>query len=345
MARNVDRRSNVIALNDAVQASNRSAGTAPEFGKFKRAPSRAILSLGSYYVLGQEGSSGYYRLPRPSGGDIGKVVAVRNIGTAATRVHVLSDMAVGKDSDTYHDVLATGRIVLFVADSTDRYGILGDSVDHASQQLGVTAFSGGGNTSAVSITSAFCQVSTSAAHLDSVALNDGIAGEITVRNDGANDVGVFPPIGLGAQIESLGADTVYPLASGSTQVFYRASATQWYTKNKGLRFVGRATGGSDYDEVAMSTRNNTEVSLDISAKLPPSAYGKPVYMNIRCVHSSYVQFSVSDGTNGFLRVVGSSGGVWNAGIIETTAAGAITYVISSAAGSQDIYILGWWVEG
>jgi hypothetical protein len=137
--RNVDRRDSVGALNDAVQASNRSRGTAPEFSKFVRAPATAILSLGKYYVVGQDGSASYYRLPRPSSGDIGKTISIRNIGSAATRLYVLPDMAIGTDSERYLDVAPDGRIVMLVADSSDRYGVL-----DGSKSVNVQSFSTNG---------------------------------------------------------------------------------------------------------------------------------------------------------------------------------------------------------
>jgi len=125
VSRNVDRRSSVAALNDAVQASNRTSGTAPEFGQFVRAPVTSILQLGKYYVVGQEGSAGYYRLPRIKSGDIGKTVSMRSLGTASSRVFVSPDMRVGDDSSTYYDVEPNGRVVIFIADSQLRYGLIG----------------------------------------------------------------------------------------------------------------------------------------------------------------------------------------------------------------------------
>jgi len=220
-----------------------------------------------------------------------------------------------------------------------------------SADIGITAFSGGGNASAVAITERYSTITTCAADGDSVILPAApVAGQVyEILNDTANDCNVFP--GDGDTIDSIAADTAYPLAGGSCQKFMAISAAAWKTLNKGQRLVG-GTAVINSATNSVMTRDATFNELDTSGWLPPSAYGKPSLWSITTSHTSAVTFAVrssgaadaaitaiwakSDTASNFFRTVGT---------IAMPTNGKVEYYVSAAAGTQAMYLIGYWVEG
>lgn len=90
----------------------------------------------------------------------------------------------------------------------------------------VTAHAGGGQASATQLTSELNFVTTAASAGDSVRLPFAGPGRVvTVFNDGANAIDVFP---LSTEaIDALGADTAYSLAAGASRQFFGKSAGVW----------------------------------------------------------------------------------------------------------------------
>lgn len=92
---------------------------------------------------------------------------------------------------------------------------------------GITAFAGGGQGSAVELTTRFNEVATVATLADSVKLPTAAAGLVrTVVNNGANAMDLFP--GSGDNIDGTGVDTAVSIAAGSSVTLWAADATNWY---------------------------------------------------------------------------------------------------------------------
>ena len=118
------------------------------------------------------------------------------------------------------------------------YGIQGGSrarflVEEISQigassvTTGITAFAGGGQGSAVELTTTLNEISTVATTADSVKLDAAVAAyskRRTLINKGANACDVFPASGddLGA-----GVDTAVSLAAGANITYESYDATNW----------------------------------------------------------------------------------------------------------------------
>ena len=94
----------------------------------------------------------------------------------------------------------------------------------------LTAFSGGGQSSALALTKQFNFVSTVAAAGDSVRLPASVAGEwVTVFNGGANSLQVF---GAGTDtIDGIATGTGEPLAAGKIGIYYCNAAGTWVSGN------------------------------------------------------------------------------------------------------------------
>lgn len=92
----------------------------------------------------------------------------------------------------------------------------------------ITAHAGGGQGSAVLLTSDINRVTTVGSAGDSVVLPAAVVGmEITVTNAaGVNSMNVFPA--SGEQINAAGANAAFAVAAGKTAVFSSAKLTQWH---------------------------------------------------------------------------------------------------------------------
>jgi hypothetical protein len=101
----------------------------------------------------------------------------------------------------------------------------------SSIQTGLTAFAGGGQGSAVALTAGFNEVGTAATAGDSVKLPTAVAGTtVTVKNDGATAIDVFPF--LGDTINDGSANTAVRVAPQSTVSFVAINATNWEADNQ-----------------------------------------------------------------------------------------------------------------
>ena len=224
------------------------------------------------------------------------------------------------------------------------YGTITSSVT-----TGITANTDQNQTNATVLTSAYNIVTTSATHGDSVLLPAASAGRpIAVINDGAKDVAVFPA--SGDAIESLGANTQYYLASGSRQVFVPKDSTTYLTLNRGTRYVSRgALSAYDITDLENDDDNDWK-EFDMSAIIPPSAYGKLVRVRVGMIGGAtgqmdFRQKGLSNSINGY------GVGYWNnaqeaAGVeILCDSAGAVEYKLSATVTSGSIAVNGWRVEG
>lgn len=99
---------------------------------------------------------------------------------------------------------------------------------YANAAVGFTAFSGGGQGSAVPMTGDINVVATVAAAGDSVLLPQAVAGrEITITNAAAtNSMNVFPF--LADKINALSANAAFAVAAGKTCTFICPASLQWY---------------------------------------------------------------------------------------------------------------------
>jgi hypothetical protein len=92
---------------------------------------------------------------------------------------------------------------------------------------GITAHAGGGQGSAVPLTTVINRVTTVGTAGDSVVMPASAPGmQIMVANAAANSMNVFPA--SGDAINALGANAAYALAAGKTATLYCANAGQWH---------------------------------------------------------------------------------------------------------------------
>ncbi|MBU6231404.1 hypothetical protein KGP36_01945 [Patescibacteria group bacterium] len=91
---------------------------------------------------------------------------------------------------------------------------------------GITAHSGGGQASAVPLTTTLNRVATVAADGDSVKLPAGTPGaEITVQNAGAHTLDVYPA--TGEYIDAGAQNAAVTIAAGKSYTFFCALAAYW----------------------------------------------------------------------------------------------------------------------
>lgn len=121
---------------------------------------------------------------------------------------------------------------------------------------GITAHAGGGQTSAVALTTYFNNITTCATAGDSVKLLTATAGQIqVVTNNGATAVDVFPF--LGDTINGGSADAAIRLAVGETIVFTCIDATDWKAD-----FAGAGTVGNPSLPVGTTNKGFYQVSTN-----------------------------------------------------------------------------------
>jgi hypothetical protein len=131
-------------------------------------------------------------------------------------------------------VLPPNGVYLLIAASTVSWACDGVGAGAAgalptvSSVNGLTAFSGGGQGSALLVPAQFNRVTTVGAANDSVKLPPAVAGvQITIANAAAaNSMNVFPA--TGEAINALGANAAYALAANKTANFYCMVAGQWH---------------------------------------------------------------------------------------------------------------------
>jgi hypothetical protein len=108
-------------------------------------------------------------------------------------------------------------------------GFGGPGLATQSTTNGITAFAGGGQASAVLLTSMVNRVTTVATAADSVKLPVSAVGmSITIINAAAaNSMNLFP--NTGESINALAANAAFAVAAGKTVTAYCANAGQWHT--------------------------------------------------------------------------------------------------------------------
>ena len=146
----------------------------------------------------------------------------------------------GSGTDTIDDVAtATGviqmvnSVVLYVCTAAGKWYANGlgtgfnGSFETQSYTDGLTAHAGGGQGSAVAITTMISRFTTVATAADSAILPTGVAGmSVTVINAGANAMSVFPD--TGSQINAGGANVSVSIPAGKTANFVTTLAGAWH---------------------------------------------------------------------------------------------------------------------
>lgn len=118
----------------------------------------------------------------------------------------------------------------------------------------ITAFAGGGQSSATALAKDINRISTCASTGDSVKLPAGVAGMcVFVHNDGANAADIFPF--LGDFIDSLAADTAIQLKAGKNVMLFCTSTGKWKSFSGG-------GGSSRVVSSSLSLANATAITID-----------------------------------------------------------------------------------
>ena len=163
----------------------------------------------------------------------GLTIAVTNHGAKAMQVY-------GSGTDTINDVAygtgvsqMVGSEVIYVATSQGKWYANGlgtgysGSFETQSYADGLTAHAGGGQGSALPITTMISRFTTVATTGDSAILPIGVAGmSITIINASANSMNIFPDVG--STINAGAANVAYALAAGKTAQFVTTIAGAWH---------------------------------------------------------------------------------------------------------------------
>lgn len=265
--------------------------------------------------------------------------------TDVSHVHSLRDAIQGLQAEVGSDLLESGSLRRHVSDVT---GVT----------LGVTAFSGGGQANATALINSHTEVTTGAAHGDSVKLPSPTVGDMyTVQNKTGFDVNVFPQ--TGHEIEDFGVNGAYPLADGSLQMFRAVTATKWVRLNKGRRFRG-LDGGANTFQTESGIVVGPFTNVSIASLVPPSGRA---FDNTK-----------NEGSRGAFRISVSSTGAWEqlllrapspfpnlamvvnklgtanetfyeSGEIGIPDDAVLEYSLVSAVTSLSMILEGYWVEG
>lgn len=163
---------------------------------------------------------------------INKAVILKNDGVNYADVFPFS-------GDTINDGSANAAIRIYPGQTIGFYGINTINWETNSQAGGpeavsvttnITAFAGGGQTSATQLVSGYNLVKITATAGDSVKILPAIVGiRQTVRNNGASVLAIFPS--SGNTINSLAADASISLLPGFSLTFVATSTSAFYTEN------------------------------------------------------------------------------------------------------------------
>lgn len=133
--------------------------------------------------------------------------------------------------DDNPQVAAVGDEIAAFRTGQDDIGILTEDISKmglSSVTAGITAFSGGGQGSAVELITTINKISTVAAPADSVKLDAAVAAyskRRTILNNGVSACDVFP--GSSDDIGA-GVDTAVSLAAGANITYESYDATNWF---------------------------------------------------------------------------------------------------------------------
>lgn len=137
---------------------------------------------------------------------------------------------------------------------TGLFDIVRDDLVLVSVNEGITAFAGGGQASATLLTKTLNEVSTVATAGDSVKLPTAFAGkEITVINNGANPVDVFPS--TDDKINELAVNAAFSVQAQSRVIFTAYNSTNWSIIISSADFIS----GIDTSTQTFSSANTAQV--------------------------------------------------------------------------------------
>lgn len=235
---------------------------------------------------------------------------------SATDTLVFGTGASGTTTKTVADTTSTQTLTNKTLGSTTFSGLF-----YELAQNSVTAFSGGGQTSATQLTGQTCRVTTVAAIGDSVKLPVSVAGlEVLVINSGANAMQVF---GAGTDtIDGLATATGVSQMVNSLVIYTCAAAGAWFSEGlatgyggPGLQtvaFVNSITafsGGGQSSAVALTGQYNrvsVAAASGDSVRLPTSAAGLQVTIDNQGANPIQVFGASTDTINGVATATGVS---------------------------------------
>lgn len=207
---------------------------------------------------------------------------------------------------------------------------------------GLTAFSGGGQASGTALTPGYNEITTSAVAGDSVKLPAAAAGKVvTVKNDGATAIDVFPA--TGDTINDGSANAAIRVSPGSTVGFVSIDATNWEASNQVLGSGDGAVGAPSMSfatqpDMGLYKVSATEVGVSVSG-------AKSISVNA----SGLVADHITEKTSGFglsldkpiirqpgtAKAVNTTGAITAAelagGFITSTSAATVTATLPTAA--------------
>lgn len=157
-------------------------------------------------------------------------------GGARTVIGGSLDIVSGGDLD----IESGGAIKIAGTDVTAEVAALSNGAGATSATAAATAYAGGGQGSATAITTAYTRFATVATNGDSGKLPTGALGKrITVKNDGAANLAIFPA--SGGAINGGSADASVTLYPGEEVTFTATSATAWETPETDAKLKGDQT--------------------------------------------------------------------------------------------------------
>lgn len=169
----------------------------------------------------------------------------------------------------------------------------------------ITAFAGGGQGSAVQLTSTVNNITTVATAGDSVKLPEAIAGLVViVQNNGANAADVFPA--TGETINGGSANAAVSLPAGARMEFIGTTTTNW-TTDRGYALISDIIASKEVDHVISVTATSTAATAGGAMTITAGTSG-------------------TSGTGGVVALNGGIGG--------TTGAGGAINITSGAGGSS-----------
>lgn len=137
---------------------------------------------------------------------------------------------------------------------------------------GLTAHSGGGQGSAVALSKGYNEVTTSAVAGDSVKLPAAVAGaSVTVKNDGATDIDVFPA--TGDTIDDGSANAAIRVVAGTTVSFFAIDATNWESSTQALASSSFTSPGSNVTLAKAVVRNNSATAVNVTGAITAAQLG------------------------------------------------------------------------
>jgi hypothetical protein len=179
------------------------------------------------------GSVSLTAIPTSSNGNVIQRKLYRTVGGGSS--FLLLDTIDDNTTTTYSDIIADGSLGAAVPTLNSAHSL--QSIDGRvkvsmptilSLESGITAFAGGGQTSATQLSNEVNIVGTVATIADSVKLPELssalIGTRVLVCNDGANSMNVFPFLGQDA---SGGTNTAVAVAAAGRAEFIAKSATAW----------------------------------------------------------------------------------------------------------------------